>query len=124
MCVYLYDIPVAVLATLPPSAPQLYYLYTDHLDTAMLITDAGNKVVWRWDNSDPFGVSLPEEDPDRDGQAFTFNLRFPGQYFDQETGLHYNYFRDYEPSTGRYVKSDPIGLEGGLNTYAYVGGNR
>src|SRR5690606_17076066 len=72
-------------------------------------------IVWQW-QSDAFGV----------GQAtgtLAMNLRFPGQYFDQETGLHYNYFRDYDPQTGRYVESDPIGLDGGLNTYGYVEGN-
>ena len=52
--------------------------------------------------------------------TFNYNLRFPGQYYDKETGLHQNYFRDYNPKIGKYVESDPIGLAGGINTYAYA----
>ena len=58
------------------------------------------------------------------GRSFVYNPRFPGQYYDQETGLNYNYFRDYDPAVGRYVESDLIGLAGGsYSTYAYVGGD-
>jgi RHS repeat-associated protein len=101
---------------------RVYYIHPDHLDTPRALTDAQHRVVWRWD-SDPFGAYPADEDPDGDGAKVTLNLRFPGQYFDQETGLHYNYFRDYDPTTGRYILSDPIGLEGGISTYAYVTGN-
>ncbi|MBK8898382.1 MAG: RHS repeat-associated core domain-containing protein [Candidatus Competibacteraceae bacterium] len=47
----------------------------------------------------------------------------PGQYYDTESGLHYNYMRDYDPQTGRYIQSDPVGLEGGVNSYLYTDGN-
>ena len=69
------------------------------------------------------GITAANGDPDNNGKKFIFNLRFAGQYYDAETELHYNYFRDYDPSTGRYVQSDRIGLDGGLNTYGYVGSN-
>ncbi len=65
---------------------------------------------------------MPDENPSGLG-IFDLPLRLPGQYFDKETNLHYNYFRDYDPSIGRYGESDPIGLKGGLNTYAYAGAN-
>ncbi len=103
------------------TTPVLTYLHPDHLGTPRLATDSSKRVIWRWDSA-PFGDTLPAGDPDGDGLPFTLNLRFPGQYFDAETGLHYNYFRDYDPVTGRYLESDPIGLAGGLGTYGYVGG--
>ena len=122
--VYLDEQPVAVLKT-AGTGYKAYYLYADHLNTPRLITDtaagAANKKVWQWD-SDPFGITPPNENPAAAG-VFTYNPRFPGQVYDKETGLHYNYFRDYNPGTGRYVQSDPIGLAGGINTFGYVGGN-
>lgn len=79
-------------------------------------------MVWQ-NEGEPFGNTQPNEDPNGDGKAFILNLRFPGQYYDKETGRNQNYFRDYNPETGRYVQSDPIGLKGGVNTFVYVEGN-
>ncbi|MBI1424703.1 MAG: hypothetical protein GC149_14755, partial [Gammaproteobacteria bacterium] len=115
--VYLNGVPLAVIRQ-----GSVYYVHTDQLGAPRSMTDANQVVVWRWD-SDPFGVGAANDDPDGDGVTVTMNLRFPGQYYDAESGLYYNYFRYYDPSTGRYITSDPIGLNGGINTYGYVGAN-
>ncbi len=108
----------------PAQAKGVFYILPDHLGTPRAVTDESNKIVWKNDPlGEPFGADAPDEDPDGDGQKFTLNLRFPGQYFDQETGTSYNYYRDYDPATGRYSQSDPIGLAGGINSYSYVNGN-
>jgi RHS repeat-associated protein len=91
----------------------------DHLNTPRLVADANQNAVWKWENQEPFGNNPADENPSALG-AFDLPLRLPGQRNDTETGLHYNYFRDYDPTTGRYFKSDPLGLVGGLNTYLYV----
>jgi RHS repeat-associated protein len=83
------------------------------------MTDATPKIVWRWD-SDAFGSTAPNSDPDGDGIHNTLDLRFPGQIYDQETALHYNQARYYDPSGPRYTQSDPIVLRGGLNSYSYA----
>jgi RHS repeat-associated protein len=97
-------------------------IHADHLNTPRLVADATGTTVWRWDQAEPFGSNPADENPSALG-AFDLPLRLPGQYYDKETNLHYNYFRDYDPSIGRYVESDPLGLWAGLNTYAYVEGN-
>jgi RHS repeat-associated protein len=94
----------------------LYFVHADQLGTAQAITDATQAIVWDAAYA-PFGEQAVA------AGSFPNNLRFPGQYFDAETGTHYNYQRTYDPSIGRYVQSDPIGLRGGVNTYAYVAGN-
>jgi len=116
---WLGDLPVA-MRRYSSGVEEIFYIESDHLGTPRTITDQAGRVRWRW-YSDPYGEALPDENPEGLG-VFTFNLRFPGQYYDVETGLHYNYFRDYDPSTGRYIQSDPIGLNGGINTFAYAEG--
>jgi RHS repeat-associated protein len=102
---------------------QLKISHADHLATPRLIADENQKTVWRWDNQEPFGNNPANEDPDGDSIAFEFNLRFPGQYFDKETGLFQNVRRDYDAAIGRYIESDPIGIGGGLNTFVYAVGD-
>jgi RHS repeat-associated protein len=95
------------------------FIHFDHLGAPFSMTDENQTEVWRWSTS-PFGNTLPEQDPDGDGEEHVLNLRYPGQYFDAESGLIYNYFRYYDPEAGRYIESDPIGLRGGLNPFVYA----
>ena len=114
--IWLDDLPVGVVAD------KLYSIEPDHLGSPRAIIDpTRNVAVWRWDlNGEAFGNTAPNQDPDGDSTAFVFNLRYPGQRYDAASGLNYNYFRDYDASTGRYMESDPIGLKGGSSTYGYV----
>jgi RHS repeat-associated protein len=95
---------------------QVYFVHTDNLDAPRVIVDSGGTVAWRWESDGAGGAGVT-------GNVEIMSLRYPGQYRDSETGLHYNYFRDYDPQTGRYVESDPIGLHGGINTYTYAASN-
>jgi RHS repeat-associated protein len=98
----------------PVVSTALYFIHNDHLGTPQAITDQVQTVVWSA-NYKPFGEATINTN------TIANNLRFPGQYFDEETGLHQNYFRDYDPGLGRYVQSDPIGLGGrDTNLWAYA----
>jgi RHS repeat-associated protein len=110
-----------ITVTVGPQAKG-YFIHVDHLNTPRLVADATGTTVWRWDQQEPFGNNVPDENPSSLG-VFDLPLRLPGQYFDKETSLHYNYYRDFDPGLGSYKESDPIGLRGGLNTYVYVSSN-
>ena len=99
------------------ATPKVYYYLNDHLGTPQIMVDSTGTVVWEAKYK-PFGEAQVHP-----SSTVVNNFRFPGQYYDQETGLHYNYFRDYHPGIGRYVEPDPIGLEGGKNLYLYVENN-
>jgi RHS repeat-associated protein len=92
------------------------YYHNDHIGTPQRITDKAGKLIWsaQYDGFGKATVSTSAE-----GGVMN-NLRYPGQYFDAETGLHYNDRRYYEPETGRYITRDPIGFAGGMNLYAYA----
>lgn len=102
--VYLGDLPIALLS----GTNTIHYVHADQINTPRAISDTQGTVHWKWD-SDPFGVGAPDQDPDGDGVALTYHLRFPGQYYDAETGMHYNYFRDYNPTIGHSERPDRVG---------------
>ncbi|MEB6587829.1 RHS domain-containing protein [Pseudomonas asiatica] len=115
---YLYEpgsyAPLARVDQTEGEEQKLYYFHTDQIGTPLELTDSDGTIVWQatyrsWGTVEHLAVSEVEQ-----------NLRFQGQYFDGETGLHYNTFRFYESEVGRFITQDPIGLEGGFNLYLYA----
>jgi len=111
---YLGHHPVAIL-----EGKTRYSVHTNHLGAPIAVTDETQTLIWQAHYA-PFGAAFINDDPDKDGNKFTLNLRLPGQYEDSESGLYYNHHRYYDPSQGRYISSDPLGLVAGFNTYAYA----
>ncbi len=125
--IYLGSLPVGVMkqtgsAATSDIATTVYNVHADHIATARVITKQDQTIVWRWDTAEAFGGTVPDQNPNNQG-TFVYNQRFPGQVFDAETGLFQNWNREYNARQGRYIQSDPIGLAGGINTFAYVEGD-
>ncbi len=119
--IWMDDAPIGLLA----NGGQVHYVQPDHLGTPRAVIDpVRDMAVWTWDlKGEAFGTTLPEQDADGDGVSFALDMRFPGQQYDAASGLNYNYYRDgYDAGAGRYTQSDPIGLNGGISTFAYTGG--
>jgi len=108
---YLGKIPLAIVDS---TNNAIYYYLNDHIGEPEIIIDDTDTAVWMA-NKALFGKT--EVNPNSNIEN---NIRFPGQYYDKETGLHYNFHRYYDPMTGRYITPDPIGLEGGINLYSYA----
>ena len=96
-----------------PGEGERYYVFTDHRGCPERVEDDGGEVVWEA-TIHPYGECEVHV-----GADFHQPLRFPGHYYDDATGLHYNRFRYYSPELGRYLESDPVGIAGGLNLYGY-----
>ena len=106
--------PLAVVSDVDTGSPNLYYVHADQIDTPVRMTDASKAVVW-----DAF--YLPFGGVQSITGSAINNLRFPGQYFLIEDGLHYNWYRHYDPTPGRYTRPDPLGFVNGPSVYAYSG---
>ncbi|MDT4329332.1 RHS repeat-associated core domain-containing protein [Methylomonas sp. MED-D] len=120
------DIPLAVIDQRPDgSLVKLAYIETDFTNTPRFLRRAAGELtqaIRAWPIA-PYGDTPALEDPDGDGVKIAFNLRYPGQYYDAYSGLHYNHTRYFSPRAGRYLQPDLIGLEGGTNVYTYANGN-
>jgi len=105
------------MAKADPATGNLYFYLNDRLGTPLMMTDETNTVVWEA-MVRPFGETMVNPN-----STVVNHLRLPGQYYDEETGLHYNYHRYYDPRTGRYLRADPIGQLGGVNIFVYAANN-
>ena len=123
--IWLDNYPVALINAPRAGVPEVAYVQPDHLGTPRVVIDPVRDVaIWEWSSkSEVFGNQVPNADADGDGVAFELALRFPGQQATDASGMFYNYQRDYDPVVGRYSQSDPIGLAGGISTFAYVQGS-
>jgi RHS repeat-associated protein len=120
--IWLDQYPIATIRPDGSGGVTLYYVHADERGAPWVVTrPSDSAVVWRWDH-DPFGTTAPNENPSGLG-SFSYNLRLPGQYFDAESGLIYNYFRDYDSQVGRFIESDPLTKTVGADSYAYAGEN-
>ena len=110
------DRPIAVVDGVDTATPVTYYVHTDHLNRPIKMSDASKAIQWSaeyqpWDAVQSLSGPL------------TLDLRFPGQWFQLEAGLHYNWHRHYDPSLGRYTQPDPLGFVDGPSVYGYARGN-
>lgn len=97
----------------------LGFIIADGLGTPRVVTSSAGVMLWAWPYaSNPFGERQPVSTT-----GYVLNMRFPGQYEDNEAGLKYNLNRSFDAATGQYIQSDPLGLQPGLNTYSYIGAN-
>lgn len=116
--VWLGDLPVATVDT-AGGVSTVSYVHADGLNTPRVVTSGSGSTVWQLAyQANAFGEQQPTS-----GNGFVYGLRFPGQYYDAESGLNYNVRRQYESATSRYGQPDPLGLAAGPSVYAYVGGN-
>lgn len=97
-----------------PESGRAFSVFSDQVGLPLAIEDAAGALVWRAERTDPYGqIEIATS------ATLAYHLRWPGHYFDADTGLHYNRFRYYDPILGRYLQSDPLGCAGGINLYAY-----
>ncbi len=120
--VYLGNQPIAVYGTSNSGQSTVAYIHTDNLFTPRRISNALGKVIWSWD-SNAYGETPANEDPDGDGALFEMNLRFYGQYFDKESGLHNNNDKYYDPNIGRYITVNNQNIDNEMNKFVFLSGN-